>query len=231
MTELIINNDGTKGKVTGVVFGYVKLQEGDYKYQSTTEKQYSVDCIVTKEVAKAFKKAFPKNGYKEIETSDFERVYKIKPPFNGEEQFVIKVKANAQISNDIPSACLVTGDKIPYEWSTRPKVFVPTEGGVKDITMTTLIANGSKGDVAFRIMENSYGRFPQLTGILVKELIEYVKEGEDTDFGNIVGGFNPGNGDIQQVATVKEDIGSENTQGELLSNPCPEDINDDEIPF
>ena len=221
MTELIINKDETKGKVTDVVFGYVKLQEGDYKYQSTTEKQYSVDCIVTKEVAKVFKKIFPKNGYKEIETSEFEKIYKIKPPFDGEEQFVIKVKANAQISKDIPSAALYAGDKIPYEWSTRPKVFVPTEGGVKDITMTTLIANGSKGDVAFRIMENSYGKFQQLTGILVKELIEYIKEGEDADFGPVIGGFNPGNGNPQQIATHNTFYDTTNMQPEIS----------DDVPF
>ena len=212
MSELIINNDATKGKITNCYFCYVKLQEGSYKYQSQTEKEYTVNCIVDRDTAKAFKKAFPKNGYKEVETSEFENIYKIEPPFAGDEQYVIKLKSNANLKADVPKAGLLIGDIIPYEWSSRPKAFINVDGGVKDITMTTLISNGSKGDVAFRVNENSYGKFPQLTGILVTDLIEYISEKEDSDFGKVVGGFNPGDGNVKQIPThneVEDEINTE----------------------
>ena len=221
MSELIINDD--KGRVNDVVFGYVKLQSGAYKYQSK-ELEYTVDCIVDKTTAKAFKKEFPKNSYKEFDTNDFEGIYKIKPPFDAEEQFVIKLKANAQVKVDIDSAGLKAGDLVPYEWNTRPKAFVPVDNGVKDITMTTLISNGSKGDVSFRIMENSYGKFPQLTGILVTDLIEYIQEGSGSDFGNVVGGYNRGDGNPQQIPT-------ENKEEETPEFNAQEEFNEDSIPF
>jgi hypothetical protein len=226
MSKLEINNDKTKGKLLDVTFAYVKLQSGSYKYQSTTELEYCVDCIVNKETAKAYKKAFPKNGYKEIDTSEFEAQYKIKPPFpDQDEQFIIKVKANANLRTDIPSAGLVYGDLVPYTWKTRPKVYLPVDGGVKDITMTTLVSNGSKGDVALSIRENSFGTFPQLTGILVKDLIEYVKEGSGSDFGNVVGGYNPGDGNPQQVPTINEQEVEEEGGGNI------NDDLDSQIPF
>ena len=48
-----------------------------------------------------------------------------------------------------------------------------------------LIANGSKGKVAYDVTENSYGTFAKLKSILVEHLIEYKKAGGDpgADFG------------------------------------------------
>lgn len=229
MSEFVINDDKTKGKIKDVVFCYVKMQQGSFKYQSKTELEYCVDCIVPKDVAKAFKKMFPKNGFKEIDTEEFEDKYKIPPVHpNADEQFIIKLKANAQVKVDIPKANLKAGDDVPYEWNTRPKAYVPVDGGIKDITMTTLISNGSKGDVAFRINENSYGSFPQLTGILVKELIEYEQQGQETDFGNVVGGYNPGDGNPQQVADTGGECDDESVGGE---NNNLQPIIEDDIPF
>jgi hypothetical protein len=209
MSEFTINEDRTKGMIKDVVFGYVKLQGGAFKYQSTTEREWAVDCIVDKNTAKSYKKVFPKNVYKEIDTDEFEDKYRIKPPFlDQDEQFILKVKANANLRTDIPKAGLREGDEIPYGWNTRPKAFVPVEGGIQDITMEKLIANGSKGDVSIKIIENSYGIFPQLTGILVTELIEYEQNVNDSDFGEVIGGLNPGNGNIKQVATENEEVAS-----------------------
>lgn len=230
MSKLIINEDNTKGKIEGVVFCYAKLQDGSFKYQSKTEKEYVVDCVVDKTTAKAFKKAFPKNGYKEVETSEFEEIFKIPPVYPEEdEQYIIKLKANANLKADVPKAGLVAGDIVPYEWANRTKAFVPVEGGVKDITMEVLVGNGSKGVAAFNINENSFGVFPQLTGILVTDLIEYEQKGMQSAFGNVVGGLNPGNGNFKQVATEnssEKDVRNE----EGGSEPDP-NFDDSKIPF
>jgi hypothetical protein len=228
MSELVINKEAGKGQIKDVVFAYVKMQTGAFKYQSTTEYEYCVDCIVDKATAKAYKKAFPKNGYREVETDEFKDKYKIDPIYPDEdEQFILKLKANANLSSDIPSCNLCAGDLVPYKFSTRPKAFVNVESGVEDITMTTLIANGSKGTVAFNITENSYGVFPKLTGILITDLIKYEQNEKDTPFGNLVGNFNPGDGNPQQVAT-------QNTEEETVDgsqNPIPDDFDRLDVPF
>ena len=226
MSKLVINEavkGKQKGKLEDVTLAYIKLQEGSLKYGSKTEKEYVVDAIVDKATAKEFKKQFPKNGYKEIETSEFEAKYKIAPPFpNEDEQYVIKLKADAELAGDVSG--LVKGDPIPYEWASRAKLFVPVEGGVEDVTMSVLAANGSKGTVAFNITTNSFGTFPQLTGVLVTDLIEYEGAGGNTsDFGNVVGGYKAGSGNTKQKAEPISESEPEEVEHE--------DLDSSDIPF
>lgn len=232
MAKLIIDNSNPKkatGKIEGVVFAYTKLQSGDYKWQSTTEKEYSVDMIVDKATAKAYKKAFPKNSVKEIDTGDFESKYKFSPPYPKEdEQYVIKLKADTRLSTDIAEAGLKEGDEVPYEWSSRPKVFIPVDGGVKDVTLTTLVGNGSKGIVAFNVAKGNYGVFPKLTGILVEELVEYESNGPASAFGAVVGGLNADTSNVQQKAVESSDTGSKETSGDPWGE---EEDPDSMIPF
>ncbi len=223
-----VNGKKTTGKLEDVVFCYTKIQSGSLKYQSK-ELEYSVDIVVDKATSKEFKKAYPKNSCKEFDNADFKEKFKIDPPFpNQEEQFVIKLKAAAQLKADAPAANLVAGDTIPYEWNSRPKVFVPVEGGVEDITLTVLVANGSKGDAAFTVNSNDFGTFPQLSGILVKDLIEYEASGGNTSaFGNVVGGYKSDTSNIKQVSTPepKTTTKSETTTTEADPfNPFDDDV-------
>lgn len=215
MSKLVIGEKDSKGNqigiIEGVSFAYVKLQDGAYKYNSKTEKEYVVDCIVDKATAKAFKKAFPKNSCKEIDTVDFESKYKFEAPYDGDEQYVVKLKADANLkapvsySVDGEQVTLQEGDTIPYEWTSRPKVYLPEEGGVKDATMTTLVANGSKGVVSFKIRTNDYGTFPQLIGIRVDDLVEYEGGGGNVSpFGEIIGGLNKPTEPKQKATSTKE---------------------------
>ena len=221
MSNFTINTDKTKAMIKDAIFCYVKMQSGDFKYQSTTEKEFSVNCIVDKKTAKAFKKEFPKNGYKEVDTTEFEQKFKIAAPFMDEdEQYIIKLKANATMKANVESAGVQSGDDVPYAWTSRPKVFVPFESGVKDVTMEKLISNGSKGDAAIAIIQNDFGIFPQLSGVLVSDLIEYTKADAGSDFGEIVGGLNPGDGNPEQVPTEHEQ--------EVTTEP---ETHDDDIPF
>lgn len=207
--EIINNEEGqpTKGYVRGATLCYIKLQEGALKYGSKTEKEYVLDAVVDKATAKAWKKMFSKNTPKEVDTVEFESKYKITPPFpNEDEQYIIKFKAKAQFTKDleVQGESYTSGDLIPYEWTTRPKLFVKGSEGVKDVTMTVLAANGSVGDVAFNISSNDFGTFPKLTGVLVTDLIEYESQGGGANaspFGEIEGGLNAGNGETMQKAT------------------------------
>ena len=48
----------TQPQTISGVFAYAKIQEPAFKYQSTTEKEFSIDIIVDKATAKAFGKQF-----------------------------------------------------------------------------------------------------------------------------------------------------------------------------
>jgi len=230
MSKIITGESGKKvtGKIEDAVFAYVKLQSGSTKYQSK-DLEYTVDVVVDKATAKQFKKEYPKNSVKDFDNEDFKAKFKIDPPFpTQDEQFVIKLKAAAQLKADAPAANLVAGDLIPYEWNSRPKVFVPVEGGVEDVTLNVLVANGSKGDVAFSVNTNDFGTFPQLTGILVKDLVEYEAQGGNTSaFGTVVGGYKSDTSNVKQVSTQqpKDDTDFDD------NNPDYSDDWDESIPF
>lgn len=219
MSEFLIKKEVEgKAKGSGVIrdamFCYVKMQQGDYKFQSTSEKEYVVDVIVDKATARAWKKAFSKNGFQEIETADFASKYKCHPPLEGEDdQYVIKAKSKVALGADVGG--LSKGDDVPYSWGSRPKVYVPVENSddVEDITMTTLVGNGSKGSISFDIVKNDFGTFPQLTGILVTDLVEYESKAGSSPFGHVSNKAD-GSGEAQQKAQVVDDREPPEGEGE-----------------
>src|SRR5690554_1485851 len=167
-------------------FGYVKIQQPDFKYQSK-DKEYSVECVVSKETAKAWNKKYPKQKAKEIDREDFAKIYKIDPPYEGDEIYVIKLKKSAQYKDGTP---------LPEE--LKPRVFEKTEQGNVDITAIKLVANGSSGVAQFDEVSNDFGTFARLKAIRVDKLIEYRKGGASFDeLGEVVGG-------LQSLADIPE---------------------------
>ena len=107
----------TKAKSEEVVFLYVKLQDGGYKYESK-EKEYSLNFVVTEDQADEWEELFPKNTIKQIKTELFEKKYKIPPPFpNAKKQYVGKMGRDVSLSMDFPDLELSSGDAVPYFWS------------------------------------------------------------------------------------------------------------------
>ena len=162
------------------IFAYAKVQEPSLKYQSETEKEFSIDVIVDKATAKAFGKQFPKQKGKVVDTSDFKEIYKIDPPFpDQDEQYILKLKKPAQFNDK------ATGNMKAIPEIYWPKIVVKKNGKAVPLARDILIANGSMGKVSYEVNENSYGIFAKLKNILVEELIEYKKadaSGAD-DFG------------------------------------------------
>jgi len=232
MSKLVIDKENGKGKILDGVFCYIKLQGGSFKYNSKTEKEWTVDIVVDKTTAKAYKKMFPKNSCKEYDNEEFTERFKIDPPFEKQdEQFIVKVKADANLKADVHKLGLSKGDEVPYEWNTRPKLFTPFEDGVKDVTMEVLAANGSKGDAAIKILENDFGTFSQLSGILVKDLIEYESDGSSgSDFGKVIGGYNKGDGNHQQVP-VEVATDDSNPGDDGMDDDPGGDFDPDSVPF
>ena len=157
----------TQAQTISAVFAYAKIQEPAFKYQSTTEKEFSIDLIVDKATAKAFGKQFPKQKGKQVDNEDFEEIYKIPPPFpDQDEQYVLKLKRPAQYKD---------GKPLPETY--WPKVMQKKSGKAVAIPRDVLVGNGSVGKVSYDVNENDYGTFAKLKNVLVEELKEYKKPG------------------------------------------------------
>jgi len=226
------------GFVRNATFVYTKLQDATgkhtLKYGSETMHEYSVEAVVDEDCFDDWNENFPKNSPKVVKTAEFEGKYRIAPPFpEAKKQYIIKFKADAQFSQDMKDKSDPTkttfrqGDYIPYEWSIRPKVFVPVEGGVEDITADKLVSNGSVGDVAFTIKENDYGKFPKISAILVTDLIEYEASGGGAGgsaFGSVIGESKAPAFDAPvQEAAVEETPAAEEA--------AAEDFDSEDLPF
>ena len=174
--------------VTGIL-AYVKLQQPDFKYGSTTEKEFAVNLIVDKPTAKAWNKEFPKQKAKEVDRADFEKSYKIAPPTDDDEFFVLSIRKPAQYKD---------GNPIPD--AMRPRAFIKGENGkLQDITKDVLIANGSVGTVSYDVKDNDFGHFSSLKAVRVDQLIEYKKKGgASNDFSEL--------GDVESLATDFDDV-------------------------
>lgn len=170
----------TQSNTIAGIFAYAKVQEPALRYQSDTEKEFSIDVIVDKATAKAFGKQFPKQKGKVIDTPDFKEVYKIDPPFpDQDEQYILKLKKPAQFNDK------ATGGMKAIPEIYWPKIVVKKNGKAVPLARDVLIANGSTGKVSYEVNENSYGTFAKLKNVLVEDLIEYKKadaSGAD-DFG------------------------------------------------
>ena len=165
----------TQPQTISGVFAYAKIQEPAFKYQSTTEKEFSIDIIVDKATAKAFGKQFPKQKGKTVDNDDFEEIYKMPPPFpDQDEQFVLKLKRPAQYKD---------GNPLPESY--WPKVMQKKGGKAVQVPREVLVGNGSVGKVSYDVNENDFGTFAKLKNILVEDLKEYKKSGGSgaDDFG------------------------------------------------
>ena len=148
--------------IDNVTFLYTKIQKPVKKYQSDTDTEWTVDCVVSKAAAKAWKKAFPKNKVKEFDNDEFTEKFEIDRPFpEQDELFIIKLKK----------------DCVKGEWVTpekyRPRVILQQDGSRVDVTFDKLVGNGSKGKVSYTIRDVKDEQFPQLSAILVESLVEY----------------------------------------------------------
>ena len=73
-----------------VTLFYGKLKTPSLKYQSQTEKEFSITAIVDKPTAKAFGKQFPKQKPKELDNDEFNELYGEQYAIDGQdEQYLI----------------------------------------------------------------------------------------------------------------------------------------------
>ena len=164
----------TKEIITGTLL-YVCIQQPTKKYESEAT-EWKVSVVVDKKTAKEWNKRFSKQKAKEIDNAEFESIYKIQPPVDGQdEQYIIKISQNTHTSDG----------KEMYQ----PRVYEDIGGNnVVDVTDTKLVGNGSKGSVSYSVVENKFGTFAKLDALLVTDLIEYQKAGGNPFGKNVVTG-------------------------------------------
>jgi hypothetical protein len=155
---------------------YTKVKTPSLKYQSTTEKEYSVNVLVDKTTAKAWNKKFPKQKAKEVDREDFVEKFGEEFAIGDEEQYFIVLKKPAQYK-----------DGNPLKENQLPRAFMDDgSGNLEDITFTKLIGNGSKGVVQFDVTSNDFGTFAKLAGIRVDELVAVEQVGGEAKY-NVLG--------------------------------------------
>jgi hypothetical protein len=151
-------------KLTGTLV-FACLQEPVACYDKEKGKEWKVGIVVDEDTADEWDKIYKKQPAKAVKTGDFEESYKCSPPFPDEKkQYIITLKKNEKLAN---------GEDVPDKY--KPKVLVQTSEGREDVTGTTLVGNGSVGQVSVDHFENSYGAMARLKNVLVTDLVEYTK--------------------------------------------------------
>ena len=208
--------------LNNTTLAFVKVAESDNKYQSE-DLEYSLNAVVSKADAKAFKKKFPKQSVKDYENDEFKEKFKIDPPFpDQDEQYVLKL-SKVHIK-----------DGVEANPKYRPRVYLDDgKGNLTDITTSRLVANGSKGDVAYRVSENPFGTFARLEGIRITELIEYKKAGAANPFGGRVVAVEEDNPEATQARASRSEQKETPVPPQQPSNTGfdPSDMDDLDLPF
>lgn len=159
-------------KIENVYFYYVKIAEPqkDVFDPEGLKKKFSVNIAVDKATAKEFKKLKLNKTVKEIDEATFLKQYKAIPDAlknDEDEYFIISFSANATYADGNPTP----------EW-TWPKTYLTVNGKPVDSTKT-LVGNGSFGDIRISTREGKTGINTALHSILVKDLVEYERRGDE----------------------------------------------------
>lgn len=183
MSNVLKTNLNTEAQVIeGVTFFYTKIQKPSLKYQSETEKEFTVDVLIDKPTAKAWSKVFGKQKPKELDREEFAEKFGEQYLIDGvDEYFLLKLKKPANYKDK------ETGQLKDIPEQYRPRVFLDDGNGeLEDITFTQLVGNGSKGVVQYEVNTNSFGTFGKLLAIKVDELV-VVEQGDSTGKFNVLG--------------------------------------------
>lgn len=144
---------------------YVQLDTPKPCFDAEKGTEYKASIVVSEDDADEWNDAYPKQKAKEVKTSEFESVYKVAAPFADQrKQYIITLRKNTKLAN---------GNPVPPQYT--PKVFQQKGKILADITNTTLVANGSEGQISVDHYDAKMGPVARLKNVKVDTLIEYVK--------------------------------------------------------
>ena len=144
---------------------YVQLDTPKPCFDAEKGTEWKASIVVSEDDADEWNDAYPKQKAKEVKTSEFESVYKVAAPFADQrKQYIITLRKNTKLAN---------GNPVPSQYT--PKVFQQKGKILADITNTTLVANGSEGQISVDHYDAKMGPVARLKNVKVDTLIEYVK--------------------------------------------------------
>jgi hypothetical protein len=151
-------------KLSGMLV-YVQLETPKPCFDPLKGVEWKASIVVDEDTADKWDEQFPKQAAKQIKTDGFEALYKVKPPYPEQrKQYIITLRKNTKLGN---------GKEVPPMY--QPKVFLKKGSKAIEITHSTLVANGSKGQISVDAFEGKMGMFARLKNVLVTDLIEYVR--------------------------------------------------------
>ena len=114
------------------------------------------------------KKNDVKLSLKKVKTAEFEEIYKTKPPEDAAKNvWVWTLRKSVELGK--------TGKPVPDKY--KPKVYQRKGATLVDVTGTVLVGNGSIGVVSTDLFVRNNGSASiYLKNVLVKDLVEYIKE-------------------------------------------------------
>ena len=114
------------------------------------------------------KKNDVKLSLKKVKTAEFEEIYKTKPPEDASKNvWVWTLRKSVELGK--------TGKPVPDKY--KPKVYQRKGATLVDVTGTVLVGNGSIGVVSTDLFVRNNGSASiYLKNVLVKDLVEYIKE-------------------------------------------------------
>lgn len=211
-------------KLTGMLV-FVCLDKAVPCFDKEKGKEFKAGVVVDEDTADAFAEIFAKQPAKKVKRAEFESIYKVAPPEGTEKNlYVITLKKNEKLAN---------GEDIPDKY--RPRVFLQEGNTRKDITLSTLVGNGSYGTISIDRYDNDYGSSARLQNILVTDLIEYERKGSDYESGSE---FDDDNADDGEGNNVKVPASAKTTKKpdakakpKAATKPAEDEFDDSDIPF
>lgn len=167
-------------KLSGTLV-YVAVHEPKKAFQKPgtpfKPDEWSAGVVITdKKVKKEFEKyaasVDAKVSLKEVDSADFEEIYKTELPEGaGDEVWVVTLRKSTELGK--------TGKPVPEMF--HPRVYLQTTEGNKvvrqEITHTKLVGNGSKGTISIDPFVRDNGTASlYLKNVLVTDLVEYVRQ-------------------------------------------------------
>ena len=163
-------------KIEGMLL-YTSIRESVKAYQKpgTDPKpnEYKVSVVLTYEdyvddLEDWANKNDVKLSLKKVKTAEFEGIYKTKPPEGAAKNvWVWTLRKSVELGK--------TGKPVPDKY--KPKVYQRKGATLVDVTGTVLVGNGSIGVVSTDLFVRNNGSASiYLKNVLVKDLVEYIKE-------------------------------------------------------
>lgn len=214
-------------KLSGMLV-YVQLQEPVAAFVKPgvppKPKEWKASVVVTDKAVKKEYEKFAKSldtlvSIKEVETSEFEEIYKVAPPEDaGDEVWIVTLRKSTELGK--------TGKPVPDQF--KPRVYHQVGNTRQDITATKLVGNGSYGSISLDVfMKQAGGGSIFLKNVLVTDLVEYEKKtGAENDGSE----FDADDGSDTPVKVPAKAVEKAKAKPKAKPTSAFDDM-DDDIPF